>query len=213
MILGSMVHCLILEPSEFQKRYTYAEFDLRTKAGKEWACTVPEGMEIVNEELYQKAYRMAGAICASNSASKLISLCTEFESVVHWDVNGVQCRSKLDGIGTTTSGKTVVVDLKTTVDASPESFAKSIVNYRYHVQAAFYMDAIQADSFAFICVENTAPYNAAVYQLDADSIDIGRAEYMADLEVYKRCLQTDEWPGYDDTIQLLSLPAWYLKKV
>lgn len=36
--------------------------------------------------------------------------------------------------------KDIIGDLKTTEDASPEGFAKSIANWRYDVQHAFYMD-------------------------------------------------------------------------
>ena len=32
--LGSAVHCAVLEPEEFGKRYALAEFDRRTKEGK-----------------------------------------------------------------------------------------------------------------------------------------------------------------------------------
>jgi len=38
MVLGSALHCLVLEPQEWSKRYiTAPKFDRRTKAGKEQA--------------------------------------------------------------------------------------------------------------------------------------------------------------------------------
>jgi hypothetical protein len=38
MVLGSALHCAVLEPNEYGKRYTIApKFDRRTKAGKEQA--------------------------------------------------------------------------------------------------------------------------------------------------------------------------------
>ena len=45
--------------------------------------------------------------------------------------------------GVLTKGKNVVVDLKTTDDASLEGFAKSIANWRYDVQHPYYLDGLK----------------------------------------------------------------------
>jgi hypothetical protein len=42
-----------------------------------------------------------------------------------------------------TTANNVVVDVKTTEDASPEGFAKSIANWRYHTQHPFYLDGLR----------------------------------------------------------------------
>lgn len=149
--------------------------------------------------------------------------------------------------------KDIIVDLKTTEDASPEGFAKSMANYRYDVQHAYYMDGTRLaleqgkctppqkgtaelsvywidpvtgvlcrcrpdfwngypKRFAFIAVEKKPPHAVAVYVLDSDGVDIGRAQYQHDLRIYAECLRTNEWPGYGDKIQTISLPAWHANK-
>lgn len=122
----------------------------------------------------------------------------------------------------------VVVDVKTTDDARPDSFARSIEKFRYHVQAPFYLDGIrqaieQAPDtlpdglqvprhFVFATIEKKAPYLTAAYVLDAESVEIGRAEYRADLIALADALDRDEWPGYSRQITKIGLPEWRLRK-
>lgn len=112
----------------------------------------------------------------------------------------------------------IFVDVKTTNDASPEGFAKSIVNWRYDVQDPFYRDGFRAATgrdlraFIFLAVEKKAPYAVGVYVMDAESIALGRAQYRADLQRYAECKAADQWPGYGDKIQTISLPAWHANK-
>ena len=81
----------------------------------------------------------------------------------------------------------IIVDVKTTEDASPEEFSRSLAKWRYHVQAPFYMDGIELATgrrpkgFVFLVVEKKPPYAVAAYTLDPESIELGRSEYRADL--------------------------------
>jgi exodeoxyribonuclease VIII len=107
----------------------------------------------------------------------------------------------------------VVVDLKTTKSASKRGFAKSVAEYRYHVQAAIYTDLLEANGlfvpeFIFIAVEKTYPYAVGIYKLDQDALDLGRSLYQRDLALYKHCVEMDDWPAYPEEVVTLSLPAW-----
>ncbi len=59
----------------------------------------------------------------------------------------------------------LIIDLKTTQNASLKGFQKSVVNFRYYVQAAWYLDVVEMatgkrpDAFIFIAVEKTRPFN------------------------------------------------------
>jgi exodeoxyribonuclease VIII len=68
------------------------------------------------------------------------------------------------------------------------------------------------EHFAFIAVEKKPPYAVAVYVLDEDSVDIGRAQYRANLRTYAQCLQAGKWPGYGDKVQSISVPRWHANK-
>lgn len=115
----------------------------------------------------------------------------------------------------------IVVDLKTTRDASPDGFASSIQNYRYDVQHPFYLDGIAAAieqgkldrpaprSFVFVGQEKEPPYSVGVYWLDPEDVELGRLEYRADLARLAECRTADRWPGYGDDVQMISLKAWH----
>lgn len=138
------------------------------------------------------------------------------EQSVYWvdPVTGELCRCRPDFWRI----DDIIVDVKTTDDASPEGFAKSIANWRYDVQDPFYRDGIKIATgrdirgFVFLAVEKKAPYAVGVYVLDPESIELGRLQYRADLNRYAECKAASQWPGYGDKIQTISLPKWHLNK-
>ncbi|WP_228368211.1 PD-(D/E)XK nuclease-like domain-containing protein, partial [Klebsiella pneumoniae] len=122
----------------------------------------------------------------------------------------------------------IVGDVKTTDDASPEGFARSIATWGYDVQHPYYLDTLNlalqqqvdcsvkhptsARQFVFLVVEKKPPHAVAVYVLDAASVDLGRAKYRASLNTYAECKRTGVWPGYGDKVQTISLPQWYMRQ-
>lgn len=125
-----------------------------------------------------------------------------------WECMGAECKSRFDFLL-----PAAIVDLKTAADASAEAFRRSVTSYRYHVQAAFYLDAaaacgLEVEHFLFVVVETDAPFGVAIYQLEADFIEAGRRAYRRDLSGYLACKQTGDWPGYPQEIQTLTMPAW-----
>ena len=210
MKLGTAAHCAILEPERFQSDYIAAPdgIDRRTKAGKEaWSDMESSGKIILPAADYAALLAMRESVMSHQSARELLSEGVAEQSFFGrlWDVD-VKCRP--DWL---TSG--IVVDLKTTQDASLIGFSKSIANFRYAVQHAFYCDVlsvcgVEPQAFIFVAVEKTAPYAVGVYEMDAASVEIGREAYQRNLDTYKRCLDTSEWPAYSTAIESISLPKW-----
>lgn len=182
----------------------------------EWTENNP-GRIVLTPETWDQLHAMANAVHSHPAAGSLLTGCPgEAEKSVYWNdaTTGVLCRCRPDWW----RDDNVIVDLKTTEDASPEGFAKSMANYRYDVQAAYYLDGVQQatgkrpKAFVFIAVEKKPPYGVGVYVLDSDSLELGRAQYQHDLRIYAECVRTGEWPGYGDKIQTISLPAWHANK-
>ena len=215
MALGSLFHCMVLEPEELSARYIKAEkFDRRTAAGKiaaEKFATENKGKIIVDPEDWEKADIMADSARSHTKAGKLLDAAAFVEGVVLFEIDGIPCKAKLDLFA-----HGFVIDLKSTKDASPESFQRDFVKYGYHIQGAFYRRAARAAGldcrgFAIIATENNSPYCSAVYELSENALRLGDQIINKLLPVWQECRQTDQYPGYPEIITTLDLPACELK--
>ena len=215
MMLGTALHARVLEPELFAAEYAQAPaVDRRTKAGKDaWAEAEAEGKTLLSAADWAQIDGMAAAIESHRGASKLLGEPGSLaEASMFWTdpITGTECKCRPDLL--CDSGW--VVDLKTTDDASPASFAKSAWNFRYHVQASWYLDGVReayrmtAKGFVFIAVEKRPPYAVAIYAADAEMIAAGWREARRCLDLIAECRATGKWPGYGDTVQMLSLPKW-----
>lgn len=113
-----------------------------------------------------------------------------------------------------------VGDVKTTDDVSEAGFGRTIIKRRYHVQAAWYLDILNAlygsdapRGFAFIAAQKKRPYDVAVHWVDDELLELGRRTYQADLAVLRTCLETNIWPGADrgDLLRAM-VPTWALRQ-
>lgn len=145
------------------------------------------------------------------AASELFKYGQAEQSIFWTDPDtGVKCKGRLDWI----TDEHVIVDLKSTTDASPEGFQRSISKYRYYVQAAMYVDGMQAVTgydfdFVFAAWEKHAPYASALYYATPEMIQAGRMEYKRLLKIYAKCLESDTWGGYSQEILPIDLPQGF----
>jgi exodeoxyribonuclease VIII len=122
----------------------------------------------------------------------------------------IVCKGRCDLI---TMDNTVIVDLKTTEDASAEGFSKSFMSYGYWMQAAHYISICRAsgipiEKFLFIAVEKNPPYCTAIYELDASSLEKAFAIRQRLMENLSDCIARGEFPAYTKGTQSLTLPPW-----
>ena len=212
MAFGSAFHCAMLEPIEYQKRYTTFTGDRRTKAGKEeYERISASGMTILTQEQSEAIGAMKLSLQSHPAASKLLANGdTEVSCFDTFD--GIKVKARIDLLPDHRDVYDALADIKTTQDASPVSFAKSAAQLRYHVQAAWYLRFFPMKRrFIFIAIEKNPPYEAAVYEMDDAAIAQGNAEIDKQLELYKSCQDFNSWPGYSTAIQKLTLPNWSFK--
>ena len=218
MRLGTAVHTLTLEPDSWDSRYVTApQIDRRTKEGKAtWAEfeALSAGRELISCDDRAVISRMAEAVWKHPAAEMLLfKLPGKAETTHMWtdEATGLQCKCRPDWL---TDDGSLIVDLKTTEDASPAGFRKSIANFRYHVQASWYLDGLERatgkrpEQFIFICVEKKPPHAVAVYAADAEMIAQGQITAARDLQQLADCKAANSWPGYIDQIETISLPPW-----
>lgn len=216
LLFGRALHALVLEPDLFAREWAQQpEFgDLRTKAGKErrddW-LSMHRGVTAVSADDWQRLQAMRDAVMAHPIAGKFFTGGRAETTTVWTDPRtGLLCKARQDY---RRDDLRMLGDLKSTEDASPKGFAKSIVNFRYHVQHAHYTDGDrvligEAPRFLFCAVEKTPPYAVGVYMLDADAEGRGHELRDREMDTLNSCLETDEWPSYPEVVNTLSLPGW-----
>lgn len=226
-VVGSALHCSILEFLEFDKRFFVCDekIDRRTKVGKErWIeiLNLANGKQIVTSENYEKVSGMHNAVMSNSEAGMLFREGSP-EVVVMTEIEGVPAKAKFDWLidkpvfweGVDYDG--IIVDLKTTDDARRDSFSKSIAKFGYDTQNAWYTDIAEKALnkiylFLFVVVEKEAPHCMSIFQLDDASIQIARMKYRRALSLYRECNVTGDWYGYEGGIQTISLPTWSMKE-
>jgi exodeoxyribonuclease VIII len=212
---GSLIHEALLLPDDFFRNHVVMpEVDRRTKAGKELYekfLIENEGKAILSPEEFETINSIKRSVYTHPTAKKLLES-GHAELSFFWEdeASGIECKCRPDFL----RAGHIVVDVKTTEDASFTAFQKSILNYRYHVQAAFYLDGLSVvtgdkyDTFVFVVVEKRPPYQVAVYCIDEASVEKGREVYRNNLTTLAECRRRGLWPGYPEQIQTINLPAW-----
>ena len=218
MRLGSALHTHVLELHKWDREYAVAPhgIDRRTKAGKEAFAAFESdaaGKTVLSRDEADHVMHMGRSILSHPAAAMLLNLPGEAETTHMWTdaATGLECKCRPDWL---TSDGAIVVDLKTTKSAKVQEFKRSVADYRYHVQAAWYLHGLEQatgkrpEQFIFVCVESTWPHATAVYAADAEMVDRGYQQAMHDLARLAECRAADHWPSYSDQIEMISLPAW-----
>jgi hypothetical protein len=219
MALGSLVHCMTLEPHVAHERYVIKPdgMDRRRTADKAiYACMLATGKTIVTDEQWNQSASMANAL---RNHDALRDLLTDdqvlIEKPIYYEYMGVPMRSKLDWLSLDLA---VIIDIKTTNDASSYGFAKSCIDFGYHRQHFLYRTAVSIAfgiecRFLFACVEKDPPYSVGVHEPD-DAMELaGMREVNILIEEYKDRMESGDWvQDWSKGINPLSLPSWYKEK-
>lgn len=224
--LGKVVHALALgDGAEFEvvqaltrskEPYDAASYD--TKSAQEHRDSIYDAgkVPILRHEL-DAAEAMADSVKRHPIASALLSNGRPEVSLFWVDpATGVKCRARVDWLPNKAEGRRLIVpDLKTAVSAAPSEFAKAAANFGYYGQALHYSDGIRAldlgddPVFLFIVAEKVKPYLVSVdHFADPDDLELARSVVDHCRRLYRECLATDNWPGYPEGVNTLSLPTW-----
>jgi hypothetical protein len=215
MRIGSMVHRAVLEPETLAGAWVVKPqgMNFATKEGKEWkaAQTVP----IIAPEEDEMIRGIRDSVWAHPIAKRVLKGAKTEVCLFAQDNDGTLRKGRLDALP---AAGNAILDLKTTASADPSEFEKSIAKYRYHVQAAYYLDlcqmlGLEKTQFIFVCVEKDAPYAVGVYAIDPQAIEFGRREYQRDLRLIRTCEAEGRWPSFGDEVTTVGLPAWMQKQL
>lgn len=219
-ILGSAVHKLVLEPNDFKNEFVIEpNFDKRTKDGKaefEKFQNENQGKMILKDDIFKTAKIISECVLNMQGTANFLKD-GKAEQSYFSEIDGIKVKCRPDFYNENLG---LIIDLKTTSDASPSGFSKSIANFNYHIQTAFYSDIMQSlgkkvNKFLFIAVETKEPFLVGFYELDLVAIDKGREKYKELLSLWKWCVENKCYFQYGDfkdgkfnPVKTLNLPTW-----
>ena len=212
---GTAVHAFYLERDKFNSDFVIKPADMRlnTKVGKEWAQE-HQSKIIIDSELGNNLFEMEKSFM--DSPAKLIyDIKGQTELSYFWDDFGtIKGKCRPDWIS---DDGNIVVDVKTTTDASPYGFQKSIANWGYHLQLGWYLRGLRklglpVKEFIFIAIEKTPPFCVGVYSADQNMIDFAMKELDQLIPEIQTAMVSNEFPDYTPEITSIGLPPWMTDK-
>jgi exodeoxyribonuclease VIII len=214
MRFGTAVHAGILEPERFEADVVCAPaVNARTTAGREQRdafLAANAGRLVLAADDYDRARRCIEAV-GRHPAAKALLTGAEVEVSIFW-LDGrhkAPCKGRIDA-----RNHGGLIDIKTTQDASPEEYSRTIASYGYHLQAAHYFSGCEhlldatPQFFAHVVVETEAPHGVAVYAIPGNAIMAGAARMSEALRRYADARETGRWNSYPTTIESIQLPRW-----
>jgi hypothetical protein len=210
---GTAAHMALLEPDKFQEMMAikpkFSGTGARAKQDQ-WEAE-NHGKIKLSADQYADILGMRESLLKCKTAYNLLSGGKAEES--YFDVcpeTGIARKARPDFL----RDGHIIVDIKTTTDARESEFMRSIAAYQYHLSAAYYLDVVTSvtgqkyNEFVIVAVEKAPPYGVAVYHLCDQTIGAGRHLYRKALTSLAACQKHNNFHGYPDKVQSISLPPW-----
>lgn len=221
MEMGTAIHAALLEPDLFRSEYLVLEgVTSRVRSEYKQAVKHRPASTTLTETEGAKILGMQQAAYDDPHASKYLQAMryTELSGVTgDPDKPDEWRRIRIDGF-ILSGDKYIALDVKKTQDARQDAFMRSLTNYRYHVQSAFYSDVFleivgePLRAFVFLAIEEEPPHGCKLYVIEDEALKIGLAEARQGYSTYIDCLRSDHWPAYDSAPTTITLTGWALKQ-
>lgn len=108
----------------------------------------------------------------------------------------------------------IIIDIKTSADASFDKFQQTIAKFEYFIQSAVYIMLAEKQynksftDFIWIVVENSWPYNVATYYMEKDLIDLGREIVNKTVPKMLTAIEKGIFHGYTTRLTPIGLPHY-----
>ncbi len=204
MRIGTGAHSLILGGPKL------VVYGGKVRRGKDWDAFKLANADaiILSSSEVRRAESIAAAVRADEVASRvLFASGMVYEHTILWEQFGRSRRCTPDAMN-----KSIIVDVKTTRDASLERFKWDAIRMGYHVQLADYAAAFEHKNghpprdVYIVAVENVAPYGCSTWRLTPGALDKGGRMARGWLEQLIACEASGEWPGYAPSVVDFDVP-------
>lgn len=178
---------------------------------KEWMSE--QILPMLSADEYAAVVGMRDALSENPVFQMLQQMCPVVETPVFATYRGVKIKALPDMIGYDSEGNRFIVDLKTALDVSAFKFAKTVKNMCYHIQQAWYCNAValaegleEKPRYMLFTVEKSRPHLTRSFFLPDKASEQGQRQMDKIIDLYLECMEKDLWPGYPD--QPTILPWW-----
>jgi hypothetical protein len=133
------------------------------------------------------------------------------EHTIVWHEGETYFRSRLDRVST---DRKVIFDYKSTDNAEPTAFTRTIINMGYDLQAAFYLRALQKPEARYILIaqETEAPFAVSFIGMPPAFIELGRRKVEHAIAIWKECMASGKWPAYPTRVCYVDPPEYEMAK-
>lgn len=216
MEFGTACHSAILEPHKFDKAVIRGPEDRRGNRWKEAVAEHPNSL-VLPAPAFEKVLRLRDTVMRDPIVQKLPSEFAMIEHSAFWvdEETGLLCKCRPDLYR---GDESMIVDLKTTGDATKQTWLRRAMDMGYHVQDAHYTygwqeaDGGAVDTFLFLVVERDPPFAHAIYELGPGEKDLGHRITRKALQRYAECAKANDWPGHSHGVQVMTFPEHVYSK-
>lgn len=238
MVFGNLVDTMLFEESLFAERYsfvpeTYPSTVKNVTTNKPWNWNAnyckewrdekfaehPD-IKLISSDDFYRAGKIRESILRHPEASKWLEG-AQYQVSMSWvdHETGLTCKGRPDALK-----EERIIDLKVTNDCHPRGFSRTMNNFLYHCQAAFYHDGYFAARdlpipetiqipFSFIAAEDQEPFDVVCYNIGEQSFDVGRMIYREALQRYLDIKETGEYCGYSNVAEEIEIPQYAINKM
>lgn len=216
MRFGILYHLCVFEAGKFEKIEVCPFDSFRSKDAKEWRKShrlylLPEKEDRQSEK--DKCFEMRDALLKNDTIREMLETPGKTECVFQWTdkETGIKCKTRIDRL-TTWQGWPTILDLKSTVNASSESFTKHVHDMLYNCRVSWTLNALNTIAecerrYVFAAQEKEPPYAVALYELDDDFVAKGN-RWKSWLRKLKECRETGKYEAYKSGVETLEAKAW-----
>ncbi len=223
MDLGAAMHCAILEPELFDKRYMEVPYIKKTtKAGRAayaefQAIAAEHGKSLISASDIKICFSARNKVEKHPIIGPLLKKSCLKEMSFFWtdSETGVACKARIDDLFLDDS---IIFDAKSAERVEDYRFQYAIEDYDYDLQFPHYNSGLEhvlgvaMDAFVFGAIEKERPFGVKLYTLDTVSVSGAAGYYRKLIRSFAECQKTNTWPGYPPEIQMLGLSHRRLKK-
>lgn len=222
--MGDLAHAALLEPHKLDTHYVEipegilaSNGAISTKEAKAFVSNAEaKGIKALKREQFAIVRSMVESV--KTKIKPWLDVPSKREHAIYWThpATRLPLKCRTDWI-IELPDAAIVLDFKTTTDASPSAFKFASEDYCYWGQHCMYVEAVRQLTnkpvqMYFVVVEKTFPFSSSICRMDEDTVRLGEEAQEQTLTELARCLKTGDWSEpWEKTINPISCRPWKIK--